>query len=774
MPTYNAPFVIRTHQPLRGAGSLLFLSWLLVEANAPLAAQGNAGADAAPPPPAVVSRDAGDRLTVRATRIQSPLAIDGRLDDEAYHLVPPVGDFVQQEPHEGQPATEKTDVWILFDDEHLYVSARCWDSHAERLVANDMRRDGDLSQNDNFTLTLDTFLDRRNGFYFQTNPLGGLRDQQIYDDRQNNEDWNTIWNAKARRDEQGWTVEIVIPFKSLRYNGSGLQTWGVNVKREVKWNNETSFLSPVAASHGRRGVFKMSSSATLAGLEAPRASSNFEVKPYGKSAISTNRLTTPAVSNDLTGTGGIDVKYGITSGLTADFTVNTDFAQVEADYQQVNLTRFNLYFPEKRDFFLEGQGIFAFGGASLRPPQGGTKPILDTTAQTLTPVLFFSRRIGLNEGREVPIRAGARVAGRSGPYSVGLLNIESGEAPEARAVRTNFSVVRLRRDILRRSAIGILATNRSQASSGVGSSQAYGADAALLFFQNLIINGYVARSRAGGTGGDGTSYSGKVNWAADRYGVAAEHTTAGRGFSPDVGFMTRTEFRRSYGYARFSPRPHANRYFRKLTNEASLDYITTPEGQLQSREALATFRADFHSGDQLLLQASRSFEELAKPFIISKGVIIAPGGYGYGEARATFYIAPQRKLNGRLNVSQGSFYDGHRTVAGVNARLDLGPRLGVEPRITLNVVDLPSGHFTAQVIGTNTTMMFNPRMALTALVQYNSSAHSLTSNIRLHWEYVPGSDFFVVYNDGRDTLPTGFPALASRTFVVKITRLVRW
>ena len=724
-------------------------------------------------PPGTVTRDANSPVTVHATRLSRPLSIDGRLDDEVYHSVAPATGFVQQEPHDGQPATEKTDTWILFDDENLYVSARCWDSHPERLVANDMRRDGDLSQNDNLTVTLDTFFDRRNGFYFQTNPLGGLRDQQVYDDRQNNEDWNTIWNVKARRDEQGWTVEIVIPFKSLRYKGSGPQTWGVNVKREVKWNNETSFLSPVPASHGRRAVFKMSSSATLVGLAAPPATRNLELKPYLKSGLQTNTLATPVLSNDLSGTGGLDVKYGITSGLTADFTVNTDFAQVEADDQQVNLTRFNLFFPEKRDFFLEGQGIFAFGGASLRPPPAGTRPILDTTSQALTPVLFFSRRIGLDDGREVPIRAGGRVTGRSGPYTIGLLNIESGERPEAQAARTNFSVVRLRRDVLRRSAIGILATSRSLAPNGTGSSQLYGADASLLFFQNLMVNGYYARTRAGGDGGDGTSYSGKVNWAADRYGVALEHITAGRGFSPDVGFMARSEFRRTYGYARFSPRPHASPFFRKLTNEVSLDYITTPEGRLQSREALATFRADFHNGDQVLLQASRNFEDLAKPFTISKGVSIAPGGYGWGEARATYYIAPQRTLNGRVNVSQGSFYDGRRTVAGLNARLNLGARLGIEPRIALNWVDLPAGQFTARVIGANTTMMFSPRMSLTALVQYNSSSNTLTSNIRLRWEYIPGSDFFIVYNDGRDTLPSGFPALSSRQFVVKVTRLVR-
>jgi hypothetical protein len=603
--------------------------------------------------------------------------------------------------------------------------------------------------------------------------LGGLRDQQVYDDRQNNEDWNTIWNVRTTRDDKGWTVEMVIPFRSLRYNGSGPQTWGLNVKREVKWNNETSFLSHVPASYGRRGVFKMSSSATLVGLEAPPATRNLEVEPYARSGLTTNRLAKPAVSNDLSGAAGLDVKYGLTSGLTADFTVNTDFAQVEADDQQVNLTRFNLFFPEKRDFFLEGQGIFAFGGASLRPPPSGTRPILDTVPQNLIPVVFFSRRIGLNEGREIPIRAGARVTGRTGPYTVGLLNIEAGEQPDANTGRTNFSVVRIRRDVLQRSAIGIMATNRSQASNGRGANQLYGVDAALLFYENLIINTYYARTHTGGAGGEGTSYSGKLNWAADRYGLAIEHLTVGRGFTPDVGFMSRSEFRRTFGSGRFSPRPRANPYFRKLTSEVSLDYITTPEGRLQSREALATFRADFHNADQLMLQASQNYEGLIRPFTIARGVTIAPGGYGWREARATYYLAPQRRLNGRLNVSQGSFYDGHRTTAGLNARLNLGARLGVEPRVTLNWVVLPSGRFTAQVIGTSTTVMFSPRMALAALVQYNSSARTLSSNIRLHWEYIPGSDFFVVYNDGRDTSPGGFPTMTNRQFVVKVTRLVR-
>ncbi|MGE3842589.1 MAG: DUF5916 domain-containing protein [Vicinamibacterales bacterium] len=718
-----------------------------------------------PPPvaPAMVSRGP-EGVTIRAVRLDAPLNLDGRLDDALYTTVLPVGGFIQNEPQEGVPATEQTDVWISFDDENVYVSARCWDSEPQNMVVNEMRRDNQGIQNgDNLSVVFDTFYDRRNGVFFQTNPVGALRDQQATDEGNTNPDWNAVWDAKARRDERGWTMEMAIPFKSLRYNGGGSQTWGINMRRVVKWKNETSFLVPLPASYGTSGLFRMSLAASLVGIEVPSQRPTLDVKPYVKGGLITNRSVQPRVNDDVTGDVGFDVKYGLTKGLTADITVNTDFAQVEEDEQQVNLTRFSLQFPEKRDFFLEGQGIFAFGG--VRQRAGNT---------SVTPFVFFSRQIGITSGGEVPIIAGGRVTGRVGDYSLGLLNIETGSSDTAKTDNVNFSVVRLKRDVLRRSAIGIIGTQRP-ARNGDGFNQVVGADAALAFYQNVAISAYYARSRTPGySNRDESSYYSRLDYAPDRYGFNLEYLSVGDGFNPEIGFLRRQAFRRSFAQGRFSPRPQSSHRVRKYTFETSLDYITSPSGRLESREWKGNFQTDFSSGDSWSVEGSRFYEWLPAPFAVATGVTVPSGGYAFDEIRLNYTLGQQHMISGSVDVSHGSFYTGDRTSAGYNGRVNLGGVLGIEPRVTINWIDLPEGQFTSKLVSTRVSLMFSPRLALTSLVQYNSSSASLSSNVRLRWEYAPGSDLFVVYSDGRDTSLSGFPTLQNRSLVVKATRLMRW
>ena len=721
-----------------------------------------------------VARDVEGRITVQAVRLDTPLIVNGRLDDEVYKTVPPARGFTQQEPREGEPATEDTQVWVFFDEANLYISARCWDSQPSRMVSYEMRRDHrDILDNENFTVVIDTFQDRRSGYYFQTNPLSALRDQQVTDERTNNNDWNTVWDVKSARDERGWTLEMVIPFKSMRYAGGGPQTWGINFRRMVRWKNEVSFLSPIPASYANRGIYKFSSAANLAGIELPPQSRNFELKPYAKGGLTTDLPANR--SNDLTDAVGFDAKYGLTNSVIADFTVNTDFAQVEDDEQQVNLTRFSLFFPEKREFFLEGQGIFAFGGGRQGMGGGGFNgPVMGGgSAPSLMPMMFFSRRIGLSEGREVPIRAGGRVTGRAGPYTIGLLNIQTGATDDAGGDPTNFSVVRVKRDLFRRSAIGVMGTQRSARQDEAGVSQLFGLDASFGLFENLTIDSYYARSRTPDPDGDPSSYLAKVDYVGDRYGLNFEHLSVGDGFRPEVGFLRRDSFRRTYGSTRFSPRPRASRRVRKLSWEASLDYITDPGGRLESREATGSFRVDLNNGDQFSSELARNYELLEAPFAIATGVSIAPGSYAFQELRTQYYLGPQRTLSGRVNVNHGSFYDGNRTEAGLGGRLDLGSRVGVEPRLTINWVDLQAGSFVSKLVSSRVSLTLSPRMAVASLVQFNSSTSSLSSNVRFRWEYQPGSDLFVVYNDGRSTRLPGFPALENRTFVVKFTRLFR-
>ncbi|MEW6323725.1 MAG: DUF5916 domain-containing protein, partial [Acidobacteriota bacterium] len=318
-----------------------------------------------PDPPAVMARDAEGRVTARALRLPSPLTLDGKLDESFYRLVPALDGFIQQEPAEGQPATDRTEAWIFFDDRNVYVAARMWESDPSRRVTSDMRRDAfNMYNNDHIAVFFDTFYDRRNGFGFSVNSQGGIFDWEVRNEQPSNE-WNGLFDVRAANFEGGWTAEFRIPFRSVRFKeGGGI--WGVNFRRMVRWKNELTFLNPVPRSWGRRGLSKVSSAGTLVGLVPPAKLRSIDVKPYVLGSVLTNRTSTPPVSNESDGDFGVDVKWGLTQTLVADFTYNTDFAQVEDDEAQVNLTRFSLFFPEKREFFLEGQETFSFGGVQGR------------------------------------------------------------------------------------------------------------------------------------------------------------------------------------------------------------------------------------------------------------------------------------------------------------------------------------------------------------------------------------------------------------------------
>jgi hypothetical protein len=769
-----------SRDPLRYALSLLALTLAGVcpaagqeqGASAPLGAAPGSGAmtifgPPPPVPPAVVARDDQGRVTVRAVRLEAPLDVDGRLDDRVYGEVPSITNFVQQEPREGAPSSEKTEIWILFDERTFYLSARCWDTEPERIVAKELRRGNTaVSRDDSITLTLDTFYDRRNGFYFQTNTLGAVYEALVTDERSENMDWDTVWDTRSARFEGGWSLEIAIPFKSLRYPRGGAQIWGINVRRTVPRNEELDYLSLVPASYGRIGIWKFSSAATLVGLETPEQSLNLELKPYGISTLTTDRSATPALSNDVSGDVGFDVKYGLTKGLIADLTYNTDFAQVEVDEQQVNLTRFSLFFPEKRPFFLEGQDIFAFGGSG---------PTTSGQASGDTPILFFSRQIGLFSGRSVPILGGGRVTGRAGPYSVGLLNIQTDDDPLVAAPSTNFSVVRLKRNILGRSSVGLLATHRSEALDSAGSNTSYGLDGRFVFFSSFFIDTYYARTRTRGREGNDTSYRARVENNGDRYGFQAEHLRVGRDFNPEVGFLRRTDFRRSFGQLRFSPRHVSSDLVRKYTFETSLDFYTSDStGAVETREARGEFEIQFENGERWRTEYSRTYELLTEPFEIGEGVAIPVGGYTFQTVRTTYTIGPQRRLAGTVALQAGSFFGGDRIEGSYRGRVQLSTRLGVEPGLTVNLIDLPQGRFTTKLVRARVIYTMTPRMFVEAMPQYSSASDAVTTNIRYRWEYQPGSDLFIVYTDTRDTRISGFPELVNRGVAIKLTRLVRF
>jgi hypothetical protein len=741
---------------------------LLLMLGAPLAAQESIPGYNGPPPPVLpetVARDAQGRVTVRAVRLTAPLRIDAQLDEALYSTITPVSDFIQLEPRPGAPATEKTEVWVAFDDDNVYVGVRASESHPERMVANEMRRDAaGVFQNENFAVAFDTFYDRRNSVNFQFNPVGGRMDGQNTNEGQYNGDWNPVWAFAVRKVDGGWTGEAAVPFKSLRYRPGRAQVWGVQFRRVNRWKNEISFLTRVPDGLGTNGIQRTSSSATLVGIEAPPSSRALDIKPFVTADLTTDLTADLPIRSEFGKDFGVDVKYGVTRGLTGDFTYNTDFAQVEADEQQINLTRFSLFFPEKREFFLENQGIFNFGGAG-------------STSQTIfdTPIMFYSRRIGLQRDREIPVVAGGRLTGRAGPYTVGVLDMKTEALDSLGVPATNFAVARLRRDILRRSAIGVIATRRSHATRGPGAGETFGADGSFAFFSDLSVTGYWARTRTPGLTDSDTSYRVNANYNGDRYGAMAEHMMTGDNFNPEIGFVRRDNFRKSRLSLRFSPRPTRITSVRKFTYELQGVYYETLAGVKETRDVQATFQTEFQSSDRILVGYLDEFELLTSPLRLAGGVVVPPGVYDLRTLTAQVTIGQQRAVSGDIFVEHGPFYAGDRTAFGVTgARIKLNAHLAIEPAVQINRVTLPFGSFDTALVSTRTTYAITPMLFLTGLVQYNSSTNALGTNVRLRWEYLPGSELFVVFNEGRHAQRDGFPRLESRSLVVKVNRLLRF
>ena len=744
-----------------------------------------AAIDGPPPPtaPEVVTRDERGRATVLAIKLAEGIRLDGQLDEAVYHTVPAITGLVQQVPVEGAPATEKTEAWIMFDDTNVYVSARIWDSAPEsEWIANEMRRDtNQLRQNDTFTVFFDTFYDRRNGVNFYTNPMAARADQTFTNEGNPNSDWNPVWDVRTGRFDGGWTAEMEIPFKSLRYRSGSPQLWGVQLRRAIRRKNEWVYLTRLPISSGggsgAAGIFRVSGAGTLVGIEPPTASRNIEIKPYAIGGLTTDVNASPPKDGERNGDFGLDVKVGITQNLTADFTYNTDFAQVEVDEQQVNLTRFSLFFPEKREFFLEGSGIFGFARGGIGGGFGGGGGGFFGGGNA--PTLFYSRRIGLQAGAAVPIIGGGRVTGKLGPFDVGALNIQTDDERISGAESTNFTVVRVKRDILRRSAIGGILTNRSVSLVGDGASQAYGVDGTFAFYENIQMLSYYARTQTPGVSGENSSYQAKLDYTADRYGLAVDHLLVEDNFVPEVGFLRRDNFRRTYVQGRFSPRPQSFDAIRQFRFEGSVDYILLADSNLlETRQNQFRFQTELENSDRFGLTLNDNYELLLAPFAPGPSVTIPVGGHNFNDVELSYQLGQQRRINGQVSLLRGGYFNGNITTVGFRqGRIAVLPQMSIEPSISINWIDTPQGSFRTDLALTRINYAFNPRMFFSGLVQYNSAFDTISTNLRLRWEYTPGSELFVVYTEDHDSTPLRpdrSTELRNLGFVIKFNRLFRF
>ena len=684
----------------------------------------------------------GNGKVVTAVYTESRITLDGNLNEPVWETAEPAKDFIQKEPSEGEPASEWTEVRILYDRENLYIGAYCHDRTPQQIVVRDVTRDFEPLDQDIFGVELDTFNDDRNGFTVLTTPKGGLRDMQFFNEgREVNDNWDGVWYVETRIQEDGWTAEFAIPFKTLRFSRENLQIWGVNFFRRIRRRNELSHWSPVPRRYGR---FQAALSGDLRGLEGLKPGRNLKVKPFV--LIGMNRFSSQGKTAEGDFDGGVDVKYGLTSGLTLDLTLNTDFSQVEADTQQVNLTRFPLFFPEKREFFLENSGVFQFGETyQVGPPRSNEV------------LLFFSRKIGLSEEREpLPLLGGARMTGRAGPYYLGFMNIQT--RSEGAVAANNFTVARLRRDLSDNADVGVMFLNR-QSGQPEDYNRSFGADVNFQFFQrNLKLNGLLSKTETPGLRGDDGLAKVEVTWQGDVLRIIGSYLDIQKNFNPEMGFVRRPGRRilhNEFGLnLRLRRETRWGSFIRDIKPLVISDYAILPNGETETKLLRPNLRFDLQDGGAIELQYHFNFERLTEPFRIRRSpshpITLPAGNYRFNEFVAWYFTNKSKPFAIDVKFRKGDFFNGNKTTLTAGGKFQSGYRFSTSVSYERNDVELQQGSFTTNLVGLLVNYTFSPRMFLNALIQYNSDTNQVSSNIRFRLIHRPLSDLYLVYNEQRD------------------------
>jgi hypothetical protein len=700
--------------------------------------------------------------TVRAMVTENALVVDGSLDEAAWQEAPVASGFLQKDPNEGAPATEKTEFRVLYTPQTLYIGIVCFDSSPQEILASERRRDGDLGNDDSLTLVFDTFHDHRNSFRFTTNPLGTQQDALVTDEgNSTNENWDEQWNVASRITEVGWTAEFAIPFKSLRVpeTEDGM-TWGLDMQRVIRRKNESTFWNGY-----RRGfdVASMSQAGHLTGLTAIETGLRLRIKPYllgGLSQTVRRQSVVPGgepfrtVTTDASDAGIEVMKYRITPGLTADFTWNTDFAQTEVDNQQINLDRFPLFFPEKREFFQEGAGIFEFGIAENENRGAVTK-------------LFHTRQIGLSPRRlPVPIVAGGRVTGRLQGFSLGLLNVQTERFEPENIAASNYSVARIKRDVLGRSTIGAFFLNRDQGGSN-DNNRVFGADANFVFHRYFTVGGFFGKSlypRLPGEEGDDWATAAVVRWDSDTFNLETSWHSVDPGFRDDLGFIPRKDRRDISPQIAFRPRINSS-LIRQFILRYRLDYTMNSQNRLESRVGHSAFEIDFQDGGRFGWVPHTRFDTFYRDFTLRQGVVvIPPGSYSWWNNGLRYAFAPSRRISGQIiNWAWHVGYYGGGTLhdININPRVRITDQLSTQVSYGITKATFPESMcvvkdgggcgFTDHLITTRLNYNLNNQWLTSTIIQYNNEDDLLGLQLRLNYIFRPGDDFFLIYNDGRQT-----------------------
>jgi hypothetical protein len=697
------------------------------------------------PPPV---NNSGPRLTASAVKVAEAPTIDGVLDEGMWQDAKPLSGFIQAEPFEGLPGSENTEVRLLYDDEAIYVGVTLHDRDPSLIVTTDTRRDAELGEMDSFQMIFDTFYDRQNGFVFGTNVAGVQYDAQVRDQGEQEDSWDGSWEVRTSTASNAWIAEFRIPLRTLRY-GPAPQTWGVNFYRNIQRTRERTYWAPLARVYD---LGRLTSAGELRDLdlESPR---NFKLLPYVVG--SADRSFFPGINTDadLDGDIGFDAEIGVTPSLNLDVTVNTDFAQVEVDEQQINLSRFNLRFPEKRPFFLENSGLFTIGKDEE----------LD---------LFFSRRIGLDEdGGLVPIIAGARLTGKVNGFNVGVLNMQT---DDVRLVPdNNFSVIRVSRELPNRSGIGAMFVNRSatgELADRESWNRTWGMDGRYGLGEHFTMAGFAARTETPGLTGRDYAYNVDSEYDDGTHRAGFEYGKTGEDFNPEVGFLQnedgyrrilfrfhetmRQEKIRNWGFREWQPHVNYTRY----------DYL---DGGLSNADLHIDNHWDWENGYRVDTALNGNWEGFRVPFEIYPGVIVPVGEHGGLFYRMRANTDARKWISAEMEWEVGRFLTGHQNSPEIEVVLRDGGRFAIDTTWTHRAIDLPEGSFRTNLGNMRVTYNFTPSVFVQGLIQYNDRTERWSSNLRFHMLETAGTGLFVVYNDTESLQGLG---PVNRAFIVKYVR----
>ena len=674
------------------------------------------------------------------TAVTSEIVIDGSLDEAPWRQAPKIGDLIQRIPEAGAEPTEKTEVTLLYDKDNLYIGVMCYDSEPQRVLASEMARDASLRADDRLEIVLDTFRDHSNAFYFSTNPAGALVDGLVFANGETNNDWDAIWIVRTEQTDDGWSAEFAIPFKTLNFP-AGETVWGFNISRTIQRKLEENRWT---GARFQTQFFQISEAGEITNLEGLEQGAGLDVRPFVA-----GRWLHRGADGDGTAAGkpGLDLFYNITPSLKLSVTANTDFGETEVDARQINLTRFSIFFPEKRSFFLQDAGVFNFATTGIDPPGG-----IPATGAEVFP--FFSRKIGLLGGQEVPINYGAKLTGKVGRTEIGMLDVRTREVSNVNA--KNLFVGRIKQNFLEQSYVGAIFTEGNPASplssSTIGVDMRLATSNFLGSGRNMVFNAYGLRSNNQGISENNSSFGFGAQYPNDKIDAQIQWREIQENFDPAVGFVQRSDVRMLRVAGSFNPRPKQSTGIQQMQHDVFYTRFTRLDNGLVETSNLYVTLVDWHlnSGDSLhsLFDANVTYERLFEPFEISPALVLPAGEYRFTPWRIFFTSAQKRRIQGSIGFNFGNFWSGTAKVIQTGLSYKFPPYFSISLNTNQTFASLPQGSFIARIYSSRVDYAASPFLSVSSLIQFDNRSENLGLQSRVRWTIEPGNDVFFIFGQG--------------------------